>query len=155
MAPFNFSSVQSLDLNPEDNPQIDIKKDQVVITAQRGDERIMITAKIPGVNVPVVATTVSTPGKKPVQVSHQIIQSKQHPLKGAVLPASDKRTGENNALAKLTAKQVLEIRELASDPDIVKAYGSLTNFYTEIGKVYNVHFTTIGNIVNRQSWKHL
>lgn len=148
MAPFNFSSVQSLDLNPEDNPQIDIKKDRVVITAQRGDERIMITATIPGVTTNVVATTVSTPGKQTVRVKH-------HPMKGAVLPSDDKRTGENNALAKLTAKQVLEIRELASDPDIINAYGSRTNFCMEIGKVYNVHFTTISHVINRTSWKHI
>lgn len=148
MAPFNFSSVQSLDLNPEDNPKIDISKDRVVITAQRGNEKIMITASIPGMGAPIVATTVSTPGKRSVQVKH-------HPLKGATLPASDKRTGENNALAKLTAKQVLEIRELAADTDIVKAYGTRTNFCMEIGKVYNVHFTTINNIINRASWKHI
>lgn len=148
MAPFNFSSVQSLDLNPEDNPKIDIKKDCVVITAQRGDERIMITATLPNVSTAVAATTVSMPGKKPVQVKH-------HPLKGVTLPATDKRTGENNALAKLTAKQVLEIRELASDSDIVKAYGTRTNFCMEIGKVYNVHHTTISNILNRTSWKHI
>lgn len=148
MAPFNFSSVQSLDLNPEDNPQIDIKKDRVVITAQRGDERIMITATIPGVTTNVVATTVSTPGKQAVRVKH-------HPMKGAMLPPNDKRTGENNALAKLTAKQVLEIRELAADSDIMNAYGSRTNFCMEIGKVYNVHFTTISHVINRTSWKHI
>lgn len=149
MAPFNFSSVQSLDLNPEDNPKIDIRDNQVVITAQRGNERIMITASIPGVSSKVVATTVNTPNREPVKFRHN------HPMKGAVLPADDKRTGENNALAKLTAKQVLEIRELAADPDIVKAYGNRTNFCMEIGKVYNVHFTTINNIINRTSWKHV
>jgi hypothetical protein len=149
MSPFHFSTktVRSLQLNPEDNPHIQIENDSVIITAQRGDERIMITASIPGVNNKVAATTVSMPGRKTTLTSH--------PMKGAILPSTDKRTGENNALAKLTAKQVLEIRELAADEDIMKAYGSRTNFCTEIGRVYKVHFTTIGNILNRTSWKHI
>lgn len=151
MAPFNFASVQSLDLNPEDNPKIDISSDRVTITAQRGNERIMITASIPGVTAKVVSTTVSAPGRAPVQVKHR----HNHPMKGVIFPSTDKRTGENNALAKLTAKQVLEIRELASDVDILKAYGNRTNFCMEIGKVYNVHHTTISNIINRNSWKHV
>ena len=58
-------------------------------------------------------------------------------------------------LAKLTAQQVLEIRELAKDSEIVKSYGSLTSFCVEIGKVYNVHFTTIAAILRRASWKHI
>jgi hypothetical protein len=158
MSHFNFDtktfSVQSLQLEAEDEPRIHIKDDSVTITAQRGNERITITAAIPGVVNRVIETKVVTPGKTEV-LTTPANKRRRHPLKGSVLPSTDPRTGENNALSKLTAKQVLEIRELGRDVDLINAYGTQTNLCVQLGKVYNVHYTTIYNILNRTSWKHI
>lgn len=55
-----------------------------------------------------------------------------------------KAKGESQGLSKLTDKKVLEIRSL-----------SATNTLESIGKLYNVHFTTIARVVNRETWKHI
>lgn len=53
-------------------------------------------------------------------------------------------SGEKNIKAKLTEKDVLEIRSL---------YPKLT--LTEISKNYNVQFSCIEKIIKRRTWKHI
>ena len=148
-----------LELSQDDNPDIDVQGNQLVITAKRGSERIKIVTHLSDKNKENIETISLKPHQLQVIPAVTTVRTPQrrgkHPLKGAVLPSTDKRSGENNHLSKLTIQKVKEIRELAEDPEIMKAYGSRTNFCVEIGKVYNVHFTTIANILNRVSWKHI
>jgi len=53
------------------------------------------------------------------------------------------QTGENSSNAKLTKKQVLEIRKECV----------INGNYLEFAKQYNVTISTIGRIVRKQSWK--
>lgn len=162
MSSFDFHtktiSIKSLELTATDNPSVQFKDHEVVITAKRGAEQIRIVAHIPDVEEsikqlqakviqPVAVTTVKTPKSS--------TKKENHPLKGKILPSTDRRSGENNHFSKLTIAKVKEIRELSNDSDIMNAYGSRGNFCLEIGKAYGIHPTTVHNIINRISWKHV
>jgi hypothetical protein len=138
MSPFNFQSIQSLEISKDDHPEIDVRDGRLVLTAQRGAERIMITAPIAGM-VPVVA-------KRAVKVAGG---------KVTALPATDRRVGENHALAKLTESDVREIKNILKDKKLSNSFKNKTKFYQELGKAYKVHFTTIANIACGASWKHV
>ena len=142
MSPFNFQSIQSLEISKDDHPEIDVRDGRLVLTAQRGTERIMITAPIAGM-VPVVA-------KRSVKVA-----GKKNTPKAAKLSTADKRVGENHALAKLTEADVREIKNILKDPKLSKSFKNRTAFHQELAKAYKVHFTTIGNIARGFSWKHV
>lgn len=146
MSSFNFNYVQSLEISSEDNPQIDLKGDLLVITAQRGQEKIMITTPIPQQLSQIV------PSAAKVAATSVKLHRGSSPLKGRMLPANDRRTGENNQHAKLTIAQVREIKELAADMNF-RTRGTKYRFCLEIGKIYHVHHTTISNIINGTSWK--
>ena len=53
--------------------------------------------------------------------------------------------GEKNNMVKLTENHVIKIREMA-----LQGYT-----YSEIGKLFNISFGNIGNIIRRDSWKHI
>lgn len=53
--------------------------------------------------------------------------------------------GENQGAAKLTAQDVITIRQLRNK-------GIRTS---QIARLYKVHYTTINRIITRQQWKHL
>jgi len=144
MSPFIFQSVQALDIGSEDNPQIEYLKDGVVITAQRGDERIVITAKLP-----VVATRVAKTAVKAPRRSHA------NKMKGCTLEVGDPRVGSMHPLSKLNEETVAEIRAIAEDPDMIKFHGSVYKLSLELSKAYNVHHTTINNVILRRTWKHV
>lgn len=138
MSPFLFQSVQSLTLSKEDKPQIDIHGGNLVLTAERAGERIVITAPLAG-SVPQVAQTVVNAPKRNARKRRNYLHI----------------SGQNHKLAKLTEDQVKEIRHMADDPALMATYGSRSAFYQELAKIYNVHQTTIGHIVTRETWKHI
>lgn len=55
------------------------------------------------------------------------------------------RKGESQVNAKLTGKEVLEIRELAKNGQ----------FQYEIAKLYGISQRLVWNIIHRKAWKHL
>jgi hypothetical protein len=139
MSPFNFQSIQSLELSSKDNPVIDVRDGHLVITAERGQEKIMITAPLQGIVPKVSSTTVKTPGRK-----------KPSPLLGRSL-----HQGEENGMAKLNDDSVREIRTLLKDKDFVASYKNVTSMYTEIARSYNVSPWAIKNVAEGASWKHV
>jgi hypothetical protein len=142
MSPFNFQSIQSLEISKDDHPEIDVRDGRLVLTAQRGTERIMITAPIAGM-VPVVAKrTIKAVGRKSAP-------------KVTKLPATDKRVGANHALSKLTEADVRQIKNMLKDRKLINSFKNKTKLYQELGKAYKVHFTTIANIACGSSWKHI
>ena len=54
--------------------------------------------------------------------------------------------GESHRMAKLTAQQVLSIREI---------YANGNTTFSELGKKFGVTFGLIGHIVKRRIWKHI
>jgi len=54
--------------------------------------------------------------------------------------------GEKNGLAKLTEKNIKEIRRM---------YIPVKFGITKIAKKFNVHFSTIWQIIKRNNWKHI
>jgi len=139
MSPFNFQSIQSLELSSKDNPVIDVRDGHLVITAERGQEKIMITAPLQGIVPKVSSTTVKAPKCK--QAS---------PLLGRNL-----HQGSDNGMAKLNDSSVREIRTLLKDKSFVKSYKSMTAMYAEIAQSYNVSPWAIKNVAEGLSWKHV
>jgi len=139
MSPFNFQPVQLLELCDADTPSIDVQDGQLILTAQRGDEKIRITAPLRQVLPQVTATTVKGPSR----------------LKGLHLPGGDKRVGELNGMAKLNEQAVREIRLMISDLKFIKSFRTQNALYTEIAKAYNVHPATVKNVIDNVSWKHV
>jgi hypothetical protein len=139
MSPFNFQSIQSLELSSKDNPVIDVRNGHLVITAERGQERIMITTPLQGIVPKVSSTVVKTAGRK-----------KPSPLLGRNL-----HQGSENGMAKLNDDSVREIRTLLKDKNFVKSYKSVTAMYAEIAQSYKVSPWAIKNVAEGASWKHV
>lgn len=136
MAPFIFESIKSLALSRDDNPAIDVRDHEIIITAERGGERIVITAPLP--SSVVSKTTVKSPRR------HYARRNSNNAPKG-----------EMHRKAKLTEQNVRDMRAMAADPSIMREYPNRHQFFCEIGKIYGVHFTTVSKIVNRRSWTHV
>ena len=143
MSPFNFLSVQSLELSNDDNPTVTIKDNILVLTATRGAEQIQITTPIKFSTV--IQNTVTTP------VRHRDYSSR----KGIPITGGDKRAGEKNKMAKLTDSAVREIRMILADEGMVKKYPNKSALYQDIAKAYGVHMYTIKNVATNVSWKHI
>lgn len=139
MTSFNFQSIQSLEISAQDNPTIDVRDGRLVLTAERGQERIMITAPLQGILPKVAATTVKTAGRK-----------KPSPLLGRSL-----HKGSDNGMAKLNDDAVREIRTLLADETFVKSYKNSTTMYAEIANSYKVSPWAIKNVAENLSWKHV
>lgn len=153
MSLFNFEPVQFLDIKAEDNPKIDVKDGMLLIKANRGNDRIVISAPLESV-LPTASITQATV-RRP-QKPRRVQQRRPPAIKpGTILPATHGSVGENNVLAKLTEDSVREMRAVAKDPDYVNAFKSRQAMIQDLAQVYKIHWTTVYNILNRKSWKHL
>lgn len=139
MSPFNFQSIQSLELSSKDNPIIDVRDGHLVITAERGQEKIMITAPLQGIVPKVSATTVKTSQVR----------------KPGFLRGHSINKGSQNPIAKLNEDTVKEIRTLLADPDFVNSYNSFSALDADLARSYNVSATAIYSIRKGNSWKHV
>jgi hypothetical protein len=136
---FNFQSVQTLAISEKDNPVIDVRDNHLVLTAERGAERIMITAPLQSIIPATVVTKVKTPRK-----------NGPSPLLGQAM-----HQGATNGMAKLTDEAVLSIWSFLDDPDFVAGYKSTTAMYKDIAKAFKVSAWAIKNIHCGISWKHI
>lgn len=66
--------------------------------------------------------------------------------KGRLDNYTGRQTGSQNAHAKVTEKEVQEIRTL---------YGTGNYSYSDLGKVYNIHPTAVYRIVKHLNWKQV
>jgi hypothetical protein len=148
MSPFNFRSVQSLELSSEDKPTVRIENDFLVLTATRGDEQIQITAPV-SFSMP-VTTTVTAPNRADRRLVRKPSSRIGIPVRGG-----EKRAGELNKMAKLTDAAVREIKMILADPGMVKKYKNRHALYQDIAKAYGVHHATIKNVATNISWKHI
>lgn len=57
-----------------------------------------------------------------------------------------KMLGEKHPNSKLSEKDILKIREMYS-------YGIYS--YRDLGKIFNIDYTMIGKIINRDNWNHI
>jgi len=138
MTSFNFQSIQSLEISAQDNPTIDVRDGRLVLTANRGQDRIMITAPLQGILPKVAATTVKTATKSKTYVSRR-----------------DGNRGSNNPIAKLNEEVVREIRKLFNDKTFVNSYPNITAMHEDIAKDYNVSTAAIYQVYKNITWKHV
>jgi hypothetical protein len=139
MTSFNFQSIQSLEISAQDKPTIDVRDGHLVLTAERGQERIVITAPFQNIMPKVSATTVKT-----LQVK------KPSSLKGHTF-----NRGSQNPIAKLNENVVKEIRTLLADPGFVNSYNSSSALDMDLAKSYKVSAAAIYSIRKGNSWKHV
>jgi len=139
MTSFNFQSVQTLTISEQDHPVIDVRDNHLVLTAQRGAERIMITAPLQSIVPAAVVTKVKTAKRTKVNPSLGVPKS----------------VGTANAMAKLNDEAVKSIWSFLDDPDFVAGYKSVTSMYKDIAKAFNVSPWAIKNIHEGLSWKHI
>jgi len=142
MNPFDFKTVQHLDITSADSPSMDVKDGHIVLMAERGGARIMITAPLNGIMPRVAKTTVRKPARA---LSASVATSKPRPSV----------QGVNNSMTKLNEAQVKEIRAVAADRDQRRKYGTKIAMYRDLASRYGVHTLTIKNIIDRVSWKHI
>jgi hypothetical protein len=142
MNPFDFKTVQHLDITAADAPSMDVKDGQIILMAERNGARIMITAPLNGIMPRVAKTTVRKPARS---VAVSTTTSKPRPS----------MQGANNSLSKLNEAQVKEIRAIAADRDQRRKYGTKVAMYRDLASRYGVHTLTVKNIIDRVSWKHI
>ena len=144
MSPFNFQAVQTLSISKEDSPHIDVRDGQLILTAERNNERIMITAPLNSVLPVASARSIKAPARRGRPARRTVAK-----------PATDARVGERNFNAKLTPELVAEMRAVFEDESFRKDFKSMHEMCHAMAEVYKVHFTTVYNIVNKRSWKHI
>lgn len=126
--PFDFQAIQTLRITADDHPNIDVKDGNLILTATRGSDQIMITAPINSV----IPTAKAASVKKPQRAARRA-----------------------RPLAKLNADLVREIRAKAADRNFMSQFNSLNAAYTQLSKDYGVHLTTIYGVIQRYSWKNV
>jgi hypothetical protein len=144
MSTFTFHAVQTLQIGQEDNPRIDVRGEQLILTATRGNDQIMITAPLSSVMPQVAHTTVMTPKRRQKQVRR-------------TKPAGsdNRRRGENSPISKLKDSDIREIRAMAVDPTYIRGFSSTYAMIKDLADTYKVHVTTIYKIVRNEAWKHV
>ena len=58
-------------------------------------------------------------------------------------------------IPKLNEAQVIEIKMMLADKDIMSKFQSVTKAYQEIGRAYNITACAVSNIARGISWKHV
>jgi hypothetical protein len=139
MTSFNFHSVQTLAISENDHPVINVRDNQLILTAERGSERIMITAPLQSILPAAVVTKVKAAKRTKVHASTGVPKS----------------VGTANAMAKLNDEPVKSIWSFLDDPDFVAGYTSVTAMYKDIAKAFKVSPWAIKNIHEGLSWKHV
>lgn len=143
---FPFQSIQSLQITEEDKPTIDVTDGHLVLTATRGENKIMITAPLDKIIPRPMQTTVNS---DPTTVRTY------RRTKGRMLSTTCKNVGENNSNAKLNVAQVREIKLFLSDNNFINSYTSRTAVHRELAKCYEVNASCIYQIDNNLTWKHV
>lgn len=151
MSLFDFKSIYSLEIDAADKPSIDVHDGHLILTAERGEDRIMITAPLSSV-LPTAAPMVTTvrSGK-----TKRMRRARVNVNKGKQLDPSHRAVGENSPAAKLNESSVREIRALAEDKDFVKTFSSKQGMLYDLANAYGIHWTTVWSILNYKTWKHV
>ena len=150
MNSFQFQPTQVLNLSAADHPTCHIAGHQLTLTATRNGEQIIITAPISNSSEVLKLTQQSKAVKMPVPARPQLRKSTQrHEVN------RDHLRGEQHPKAKLTERNIKEMREIFADPDYIKGFRSTYEAYMDLAKTYKIHYTTVYKIVNGQSWKHV
>lgn len=152
MTSFNFEPVQLLDIKAEDNPKIDVKDGMLLIHANRNGDRIIISAPLNSVLPSAVSVQTTVKGSSSRRLQNQRgAGAKPLPM----LPVSNGREGQNNALSKLTDNDVREMRFMSKDFEYANSFSSKQKMIQDLAKIYCIHWTTVYNIINYKSWKHI
>lgn len=146
MNSFNFEPVHVLNIKAEDNPKIDVQDGMIVISANRGNNRIVVSAPLQSVLPSASAVQIKVNGK-----------AKRPPAikPGTRLPATHGSVGERSPKAKLKETDVREIRALAKDPNYTSGFPNRQKMVEDLAKVYKIHWTTVYSIISKKSWKHV
>ncbi len=152
MNSFSFEPVQVLNIKSEDNPKIDVQDGMIVISANRGDDRIIISAPLQS-----VLPSISVAQTKVRNTSINVHKPKRPPAikPGTRLPATHGSVGERSPKSKLKETDIREIRSLAIDPKYTGTFPNRQKMVEDLAKVYRIHWTTVYGIINRKSWKHV
>jgi hypothetical protein len=153
MSPFEFQPVQTLNIRPEDNPQIDVKDGLILIKASRGNDHIVISAPLQSVLPTPTQTTVRTSSTTGPRSKTYNRQPAIKP--GTLLPTNHGAVGENSVNAKLTEADVREMRALANDPSYLQTFPNRQKMLYDLATVYKIHWTTVRKILIGKSWKHI
>ena len=151
MSLFDFKSIYSLEIDAADKPSIDVHDGHLILTAERGEDRIMITAPLSSVLPTATSMVTTVRSGKTKRMRHTRVNVN----KGKQLDPSHRAVGENSPAAKLTESSVREIRALAEDKDFVKTFSSKQGMLYDLANAYGIHWTTVWNILNYRSWKHV
>jgi hypothetical protein len=57
--------------------------------------------------------------------------------------------------AKLTEQQVIEMKQILADPEIMSKFSSKTNAYAQLGQMYGVSSCRVQQIANGKGWTHI
>lgn len=57
--------------------------------------------------------------------------------------------------SKLTEEQVIELKQILADDDLMSKFRSKTNAYKQLGQMYGVSGCRIQQIANGDGWKHI
>lgn len=149
MSPFTFQAIQTLDIEAGDNPSIDVQNNRLILTATRGGDHIRITAPL--------NSMITQVKEKPAPVAVAVQQTGKQNKRKYARPVQTWgfRPGEQSPNSKLKESQVREIKALAKDDSYMGTFSSEHAAIKDIAKGYNVHYTTIYQIVRGATWKHV
>lgn len=152
--PFEFKQIQTLHIKSEHNPRVSIKNESMVIEAIIDNVETLIT-------VPVNCLVKNKDSSDAKLSCSNVIglnakRSQSPRIRNRLITGvGKKRQGELNGMAKLTEKQVIEIKEIFNDEAYASTFENKGCFYDEIAKAYGVTRACILAIKTNTTWRHL
>ena len=144
---FEFSSIKLLRLQATDNPDFSIKDGSLTITATREGSTIMIQAPITSEK----ALAAIKSDSAPVTISIE----KEHKASKKLINVANFRRGEKHYQAKLSERQVRQIKECLHSKIFMKQFDSYRAAFNHMAKEYNVSWACIEHIYAGRTWKHI
>jgi len=157
-SPFQFKQIQTLNIRSDQNPRVSIESELMVITANINSIETVITVPVDCLIKNKDGSEVKPfPLKSQSKVSSLRSKQIQSPrIKNRFFVNSGKkRQGELNGMAKLTEKQVVEIKEILKDKSYISTFTNKGQFYDEVAKAYNVTRACILAIKTNTTWRHV
>lgn len=145
---FEFSSIKLLRLQSTDNPDFSVRDGSLTITATRDGSTIMIQAPITNAN----ALAAIKPEQTPMTISIQK-EDKQSIRRNT--NSTNIRRGEKHYQAKLSDRQVRQIKECLSSKIYMKQFDSNRAAFNHMAAEHNVSWACIEHIHAGRTWKHI
>lgn len=149
--------LSQLDVNNPDHVSVITRDGKVTISVLKDGTSVTLGFQLRN---PRIETSSLSPVKQPMPVAVKKEETARNYTFKTVKYASEaelKRAKElgNRFKSKLTEQQVIELKQILADPELMSKFSSKTNAYKQLGQMYGVSGCRIQQIANGNGWNHI